>query len=251
MSDITHNNSGWARLRRHTQARIGLAATGAAVATSEHLAFQFAHAQARDAVHDALDIPRLVEALNQYGLDPLIAESRARDRRSYLLRPDLGRRLEDGSRKRLATHAAKYDLSIVCADGLSARAVQSHAAPLLSLVIPTLRHQSWRLAPCTFVAQGRVAIGDEIGEVLGAGMVAVLIGERPGLTSPDSLGVYVTWAPAIGRRDSERNCLSNIRPQGLDYAGAAAKLLYLLNEGRRRRLTGVQLKDQAGSALPA
>ena len=139
---------------------------------------------------------------------------------------------------------------LVLADGLSARAVQRHALPLLDAALPALRQRAWRLGPVVVVEQGRVAIGDEIGAALEAAMVAVLIGERPGLTSPDSLGVYLTWAPAIGRHDAERNCLSNIRPDGMGYAEAAAKLVYLLAAARRRRLTGIALKDEADASLP-
>jgi ethanolamine ammonia-lyase small subunit len=237
----------WARLRRHTPARIGLARAGSGLATREHLSFQLAHARARDAVHDALDAAPLLDGLRARGLDALHLASAASDRRTYLVRPDLGRRLDERSRDRLDACARGHDLVLVLADGLSARAVQLHALPLLDAALPELRRQGWRLGPAIVVELGRVAIGDEIGAALDAAIVAVLIGERPGLTSPDSLGVYLTWAPAIGRQDSERNCLSNIRPEGMGYAEAAAKLVYLLAEARRRRLTGVGLKDEAES----
>ena len=248
----------WARLRRHTPARIGLARAGSGLATREHLSFQLAHARARDAVHDALDTEPLLEGLRDRGLDALHLTSAAGDRRVYLLRPDLGRRLDERSRDRLDACPRGHDLVLVLADGLSARAVQRHALPLIDATLPELRRQRWRLGPAAVVEEGRVAIGDEIGAALDAAIVAVLIGERPGLTSPDSLGVYLTWAPVIGRQDSERNCLSNIRPDGMGYAEAAGKLVYLLGEARRRRLTGVALKDEAeahrlgapGNALP-
>jgi ethanolamine ammonia-lyase small subunit len=252
----------WAKLRRHTPARIGLARAGSALATREHLSFQLAHARARDAVHDALDAAPLLEGLRDRGLDALHLRSAASERRTYLLRPDLGRRLDERSRDRLDACACGYDLVLVLADGLSARAVQRHTLPLLDAALPELRRQQWRIGPAAVVEQGRVAIGDEIGAALEAALVAVLIGERPGLTSPDSLGVYLTWAPAIGRQDAERNCLSSIRPEGMGYAEAAAKLVYLLGEARRRGLSGVGLKDnadasprrvtddRAGSALP-
>jgi ethanolamine ammonia-lyase small subunit len=235
----------WAKLRRHTPARIGLARAGSGLATREHLSFQLAHASARDAVHDALEAEPLLEGLRDRGLDALHLTSAASERRTYLLRPDLGRRLDERSRDRLDAWRRGHDLVLVLADGLSARAVQRHALPLLDATLPELRRQQWRIGPAAVVEQGRVAIGDEIGAALEAALVAVLIGERPGLTSPDSLGVYLTWAPAIGRQDSERNCLSNIRPEGMGYAEAAAKLVYLLGEARRRHLTGVALKDEA------
>lgn len=238
----------WARLRRHTPARIGLTRAGSGLATREHLSFQLAHARARDAVHDALDAAPLLDGLRHRGLEPLHLMSAAGERRTYLLRPDLGRRLDQRSRDRLDACPRGHDLVFVVADGLSARAVQRHALPLIDAVLPELRRQHWRLGPAAVVEQGRVAIGDEIGEALGAALVAVLIGERPGLSSPDSLGVYLTWAPAIGRRDAERNCLSNIRPDGMGYAEAAAKLVYLLGEARRRQVTGVALKDEADAS---
>lgn len=238
----------WAKLRRHTPARIGLKRAGSGLATREHLSFQLAHARARDAVHDALDATPLLDGLRARGLDALHLASAAGERRTYLLRPDLGRRLDERSRDRLDACARGHDLVLALADGLSARAVQLHALPLLDAALPELRRQQWRIGPAVVVEQGRVAIGDEIGAALDAAIVAVLIGERPGLTSPDSLGVYLTWAPAIGRQDSERNCLSNIRPEGMGYKEAAAKLVYLLAEARRRRLTGVALKDEAESS---
>lgn len=237
----------WARLRRHTPARIGLERAGSGLATREHLSFQLAHARARDAVHDALDAVPLLDGLRDRGLEPLHLRSAAGERRAYLLRPDLGRRLDGPSRDRLDACPRGHDLVLVVADGLSARAVQRHALPLIDAVLPELWRRHWRIGPAAVVEQGRVAIGDEIGGALDAALVAVLIGERPGLTSPDSLGVYLTWAPAIGRRDAERNCLSNIRPDGMGYEDAAATLVYLLSEARRRRLTGVALKDEAAA----
>jgi ethanolamine ammonia-lyase small subunit len=238
----------WARLRRHTPARIGLARAGSGLATREHLSFQLAHARARDAVHDALDAAPLLDGLRDRGLDALHLMSAAGDRRAYLLRPDLGRRLDERSRDRLDACARGHDLVLVVADGLSARAVQRHALPLIDVALPELRRQHWRIGPAVVVEQGRVAIGDEIGAALEAALVAVMIGERPGLTSPDSLGVYLTWAPAIGRQDAERNCLSNIRPEGMGYAEAVEKLVYLLAQARQLRLTGIALKDEAAAS---
>ena len=238
--EVSAENLLWARLRVHTPARIGLERAGAAVATTEHLAFQLAHARARDAVHDALDTDAVSAGLTALGLQTLHLHSAALDRQSYLLRPDLGRRLDDASRAKMPEQSPS-DLAIVVADGLSATAVARHAVALLTALLPML--ETWSIAPVSLVLQGRVAIGDEIGAALGATLVVVLIGERPGLSSPDSLGAYITWHPCVGRKDSERNCISNIRPEGLGYAEAAAKLAYLLTAARQRGLTGVLLKD--------
>jgi ethanolamine ammonia-lyase small subunit len=168
--------------------------------------------------------------------------SQARDRASYLHRPDLGRRLDAGSRERLSSLKSEYDAAFVIADGLSALAVHRHAVRLLETVLPRL---AWNIAPVAIVEQGRVAIGDEIGELLGAKLCVVLIGERPGLSSPDSLGIYLTWQPRVGRQDAERNCISNVRAEGLSYELAAHKLLFLMNESRRLELSGVRLKEGA------
>lgn len=240
----------WLTLKRHTPARIGLARAGAGLATRDHLRFQRDHARARDAVHDRLDAAPLLDGLRERGLEPLHLLSAAADRRAYLARPDLGRKLAPAARDSLDGRPHGFDLVLVLADGLSARAVQQHALPLLDALLPALRSGGWRLGPAAVVEQGRVAIGDEIGEALGAGLVVVLIGERPGLSSPTSLGAYLTWAPRRGRVDAERNCISNIHPDGLGYAEAARKLLYLLAEARRRKLTGVDLKDESALLPP-
>ncbi len=233
-----------AGLRAATPARIFLPRAGLALKTHANLQFQLDHAEARDAVHERLDAETLIEALRSRGLEVLRLASAARDRRTYLLRPDLGRELDEASRARLAGSADDYDIAFVIADGLSARAISSHAIALLDEALPAFQRDSWKLAPVAVVEQGRVAIGDEIGEILGAKLVAVLIGERPGLSSPDSLGVYLTFAPRVGRADAERNCLSNIRSQGMSYSEAAQRLFYLCGEARRRKLTGVELKDE-------
>jgi ethanolamine ammonia-lyase small subunit len=233
-----------ASLRAATPARIFLPRAGLALATQANLQFQLDHAEARDAVHERLDVETLIEALRSRGLEVLRLASAAPDRRTYLLRPDLGRELDEASRARLAHSAGDYDILFVIADGLSARAVSSHAIALLDEAMPAFQQGSWKLAPVVVVEQGRVAIGDEIGEILGARLVAVLIGERPGLSSPDSLGVYLTFAPRVGRNDAERNCLSNIRSQGMSYSEATQRLFYLCGEARRRNLTGVELKDE-------
>jgi ethanolamine ammonia-lyase small subunit len=236
------------RLRDFTTARVELGRAGHSLPTSELLDFQLAHAKARDAVHQALDVRSLVVELQQRNIAVVTLASAAPDRVTYLHRPDLGRRLNADSRERLAKFKGDYDAAFVIADGLSALAVHRHAAPLLELVLSKL---DWRIAPVAIVEQGRVAIGDEIGEVLGAKLSVVFIGERPGLSSPDSLGVYLTWQPRAGRTDAERNCISNIRAEGLSYAAAAQKLLFLMNESRRLKLSGVRLKEDSRALPPS
>jgi len=238
----------------HTSARIGLPRAGATIATSEHLAFQLAHAEARDAVSDVIDVATLVQGLTARGLHSVTLKTAAPDRRTYLTRPDLGRRLADGSQPKLEICGLGFDLAVVIADGLSARAPMAHALPFLDQALPPLRAVGWTFAPVAVVEQGRVAIGDEIGRMLQASLVAVVIGERPGLTSPDSLGVYLTWAPRPGLQDATRNCLSNIRPQGMTYREAAQRFVFLCIEAKRRQLTGIALKDETSArpeTLPA
>jgi ethanolamine ammonia-lyase small subunit len=242
------NGDPWDALRRFTNARIALGRAGSSLPTAPLLAFQLAHAQARDAVHEPLDVQALSEALKHAGFDTLKAASAAPDRDHYLRRPDLGRRLCDESAAHLAQqHAGDCDVVFVIADGLSAFAAQRHAVPLLTKLRTTL--DGWNIAPVVIATQARVALGDCIGELMRAKMVVVMIGERPGLSSPDSLGLYVTYAPRTGRSDAERNCISNVRPEGLPYDAAAFKLHWLMNEARRMKLTGVALKDHSG-ALP-
>ncbi|HET7427273.1 MAG TPA: ethanolamine ammonia-lyase subunit EutC [Gemmatimonadales bacterium] len=234
----------WQALRAFTPARIALGRAGVSLPTRAHLEFQLAHARARDAVHDGLDVARLQADLRVAGLESVAVRSAAPDRATYLQRPDLGRRLEDDARARLAgLTAGRVDAALVVADGLSARAAQRHAVPVLEALVPRLRDAGWRLAPVVVAEQARVALGDEVGAALGAALVVVMLGERPGLTAPDSLGAYLTWAPRPGRTDAERNCVSNIRPEGLVPALAADKLCYLMLEAARRRLSGVALKD--------
>ena len=232
------------RLRDYTTARVGLGRAGHSLPTRELLEFQLAHAKARDAVHLPLAVNSLVLELKQKGVPSITLASAARTRDKYLKRPDLGRGLSKEARERLAGLRGDYDAAFVIADGLSALAVHRHAVPLLELLLQNL---DWRIAPIAIVEQGRVAIGDAIGELLGARLVVVLIGERPGLSSPDSLGAYLTWQPRPGRTDAERNCISNIRAEGLSYAHATHKLLFLMNEARRLKLSGVMLKEHAGA----
>ncbi|HEY9105360.1 MAG TPA: ethanolamine ammonia-lyase subunit EutC [Roseateles sp.] len=236
----------WSRLRACTDARIGLGRAGASVPTAAHLAFQQAHAEARDAVHLALDVDALVAGQRTLGEAPLQVQSQAADRATYLQRPDLGRRLDDASAALLAALAAPpADLSFVFADGLSALALQRQALPLFTALRERLLSEGgWTWAPPVVATQARVALGDEVGALLNARCVVVLIGERPGLSAPDSLGAYFSWAPRIGLVDSQRNCISNIRPEGLPPPAAAAKLHALLREARTRQLSGVELKDE-------
>lgn len=232
----------WPGLRRATPARIGLRRTGTALTTADHLDFQLAHARARDAVYATLDTERIVAELGEIGFEALRLRSAATDRLTYLRRPDLGRRLDGLSRQSLAERPhAVIDVAFVIADGLSATAVNTHAVALLKAVSKHANAEMIRVGPIAVVEGGRVAIGDEIGGLLDADLVAVLIGERPGLSAADSLGVYITWQPAPGTPDAARNCLSNIRPQGLPIAEAAKALLQLLTSARRYRMTGVEL----------
>ncbi|MEY4751478.1 MAG: hypothetical protein RIQ60_3692 [Pseudomonadota bacterium] len=270
----------WQALRQHTCARIALGRAGVSLPTQPHLAFQLAHAQARDAVHLALDAEALRAALDalaiRHGLPgPALAlHSAAADRHIYLQRPDLGRRLDDASREQLRVRlegrpagalradsaadpdatddppraAREFDLALVVADGLSALAVASHAVELLGHLLPALQFSGWTVAPLSVVSQGRVAVADEVGELLRARLAVILIGERPGLSSPDSLGLYLTWMPRPGLTDASRNCISNVRPAGLAPDEAARRLMHLLDQARRRGLSGVALKDDSAPA---
>ncbi len=237
----------WARLRRYTAARIGLGRAGISVPTTAHLAFQQAHAEARDAVHAPLDAEALLAGLHALGEAPLRVQSRAADRASYLQRPDLGRRLNEADAQALQElNAPASDLAFVLADGLSALALQRQALPLFTALRERLLHEGgWTWAPPVVAAQARVALGDEVGALLHARCVVVLIGERPGLSAPDSLGVYFSWAPHLGLADAERNCISNVRPEGLPPPAAAAKLHALLSLARSRQVSGIGLKDEA------
>ena len=239
-SDTNVTDNPWQALRRHTQARIALGRSGVSLPTSKQLAFQLAHAQARDAVHLELDVPAL--AAREPGCIGL--HSAAATRAIYLQRPDLGRRLDEPSRQRLAQSEQGMDLALVACDGLSALAIERHAAPFLAALRERLALEAWTVSPLVIVQQGRVAVGDEVGELLQARAVLVLIGERPGLSSPDSLGLYLTWAPKVGLLDDSRNCISNVRPEGMPYAQAAYRLHYLLSQAFARQLSGVGLKEE-------
>jgi len=244
----------WSTLKRFTDARIALGRAGHSLPTQAHLDFQLAHAQARDAVHLPFDAAGLASELDRAGCDTLYLHSAALDRNTYLQRPDLGRRLNAPSLQVLAHHmaarapATPCGLAIVVADGLSALAVHHNAVPLiaaLQLRLASDGQAPWLLAPVALVEQGRVAVGDEVGQVLGAQAVVVLIGERPGLSSPDSMGIYLSWSPRVGMTDAQRNCISNVRPAGLGVEEAADKLVFLLRRARALGLTGVALKDDS------
>lgn len=240
----------WSSLRDHTDARIALGRCGVSQPTAAHLALQLAHAQARDAVQLPLDAIGVAESVRSFGLTVVHLHSAAIDRATYLRRPDLGRRLDDASAASLAAAVeagAAHDVAFVVADGLSALAIHDNAVPLLAAVLQRLRDDArpWTVAPVAVVEMARVAVGDEVGSALRAAAVVVLIGERPGLSSPDSLGIYLTWAPRPGRSDAERNCISNVRAAGLALADAAGKLHALLSRSRELRLSGVELKDES------
>lgn len=236
----------WKRLAALTPARIALGRAGSGMPTSETLRFALAHARARDAVHAALDTDMLARGIGGLGLQVLSVQSRAPTRDSYLLRPDLGRRLLSADREAVAAGATDpVDLSITVADGLSASAVQAHALPVLRSLVDHVRNAGWRLGPIVLATQGRVALADEIGELQRARLALILLGERPGLSTPDSLGLYLTYAPRPGRHDGERNCISNVHEAGLSAAEAAARAAWLIREALARSLTGVALKDES------
>lgn len=243
----------WLALRRHTPARIALGRAGAGLPTQEWLRFGAAHAMARDAVHEAVQWDTLAAGLRADGWTTLDAHSRAASRDEYLRRPDLGRRLREDSAQALCSAAAGVagiDVALVLGDGLSAAAVQAHALPTLQALRAALQG-TLRLSPVVLARQARVALADEVGELLQARLALILLGERPGLSAPDSLGAYLTFAPRTGRSDAERNCVSNIRPEGLAPVAAGARIAWLLREALRLQLSGVQLKDRSDEPLLA
>ncbi len=248
----------WQSLRQFTAARIGLGRAGTSLPTSELLKFQLAHAQAIDAVHAPLDTTKLkhdLQALTYHGepVQKIILHSEASDRLTYLQRPDLGRKLSEASAYQLQQYGsdAPVDVAIVVADGLSATAIHQQVPHFLPALLKQLEQSDrpWRIAPLCIVEQGRVAIGDDIAEQLNAQMILVLIGERPGLSSPDSLGVYLTWAPKRGFDDARRNCISNVRPAGLPPDKAAQRCVYLMESARQKQLSGVALKDRSDDVI--
>jgi len=250
-NDLTRPDP-WRELRRFTPARIALGRTGGSLPTQALLEFQLAHALARDAVHIPLDFERLAQTLATRAYPTLILQSQAGDRSVYLQRPDLGRLLNAASADCLNTRAtAPVDACIVVADGLSSSAVSHHAEPFLSLLMPALRQCGYTVSPVCLVEHGRVAIGDAIAETFNARLCIVLIGERPGLSSPDSLGIYFTYQAKAGvSTDADRNCISNIHGNGLDYRQALNKLMFLIDGAERLKLSGVGLKDETTDTGP-
>ncbi|GAB3251211.1 ethanolamine ammonia-lyase subunit EutC [Larkinella harenae] len=246
MKQLPEQSDPWAFLQSHTSARIARGRTGHSLPTRALLDFQLDHARARDAVFSAVAVEELLQKMEVIHQPVLRLHSQVADRSQYLQRPDLGRKLKTENLPGLQEWAGLngFDLCIVIADGLSATAINRHALAVVARLTEAIRKVGWTLAPVCLVEQGRVAIGDEIAHALKAETVVVLIGERPGLTSPDSMGAYLTFGPKPGMTDEARNCISNIRPEGLPYEAAVQKLLYLLTEMRTRKLSGVQLKDE-------
>jgi ethanolamine ammonia-lyase small subunit len=242
----------WQQLRRVTPARIALGRAGSSLPTREWLAFRSAHAAARDAVHESFDAAKLAAEVASLGVETIVLGTCAADRLTFLQRPDLGRRFDEESAQRLKAlprQSAVADLAIIVSDGLSALAANRQSVPLLSQLLPRLRSDHWKLAPIAVVRFGRVALEDQAGQLVGAQVALMLLGERPGLGSPDSLGAYLVYSPGPRNTDANRNCVSNIRPEGLAWSAAADTIFYLLTEARRRRLSGVQLKDERVSDL--
>jgi ethanolamine ammonia-lyase small subunit len=238
-------------LRGLTPARIGLGLVGASLPTKALLEFTLAHARARDAVHTAFDVSGLIAGLGELGLQPVEICSRAHNRKDYLRRPDLGRMLDPASTHLLGNNDGRpCRLALVVGDGLSPAAVHAHAVALVRSLVPRLAADGIEIGRAVVASGARVALGDEIGAILGARMIVMLIGERPGLSAPDSLGAYLTFAPRIGLTDAERNCVSNIHGAGLGYDEAAFKIAWLVREGLTREITGIALKDESGGQTP-
>jgi ethanolamine ammonia-lyase small subunit len=233
-------------LKEFTAARIGIGRSGTSIPTKQSLAFKLAHAHARDAVYSRLDIDGLSVNIKQFNLPVIVLHSKAGNRAEYLQRPDLGRKLKKSSANQLKEYAGDYEVSIIIADGLSAAAINENVINLLKYLIPLLVAAKLKLAPICFIEQGRVAVSDKVAYLLNAKLSIILIGERPGLSSADSIGAYLTYAPKPSLTDESRNCISNIRPQGLAFKPAAEKLFYLVQEAFRMKLSGVGLKDNQG-----
>ncbi|HVD99267.1 MAG TPA: ethanolamine ammonia-lyase subunit EutC [Cytophagaceae bacterium] len=244
---LEHNTAdpdSWEFLRKLTAARIALGHAGVSIPTQELLSFRLAHAQARDAVYSGLDKEKIITQLRQNNFDYLEIESTSSSRDEYLKNPTTGKKLSTASKEKLSQLKSNYDLCLIIADGLSANAVNQHAVEVIRILYSKLKKLNWSLAPVLVAEQARVALSDEAGNLAGAELVVMFIGERPGLTSPDSMGAYLTYRPEPGLTDERRNCVSNIRPEGLSYYFAAEKLFYLLTEMKTRKISGVQLKDR-------
>jgi ethanolamine ammonia-lyase small subunit len=240
---IKHDS--WEVLKKYTAARIALGKTGVSIPSNQNLSFKLSHALARDAVYNLLDKKELHHNLDVLQIPFLFLKSCAIDKKQYLQRPDFGRKLNQQSIDLIYKEDSNisYDICINIADGLSADAINKHAMPLIHLLIPMLKEKNYSIAPICIIDQGRVAISDETGFLLNSKMSIILIGERPGLSATDSLGVYLTYNPKVGNNDALRNCISNIRPEGLIYEIAAQKIITLINEAMRLKMTGVGLKD--------
>jgi ethanolamine ammonia-lyase small subunit len=238
--------SDWETLHRFTQARIGLGRSGHGVPTSEHLKFQLDHARARDAVHWSWDLESFQKKLKKEKLPSFVLKTPAQTRTEYLARPDLGRKLSSESEKTLRSKFRKsYNIALLLSNGLSSSAIETHGLPFLKILMKELHESGFKASPIFLADNSRVALSDAVGAAVNAKMVVMLVGERPGLTSSDSLAMYLTYAPKVGNTDANRNCVSNIRPpEGLDYKNAVRKTLFLINESFRRKLSGVQLKDE-------
>ncbi len=237
----------WQSLKKYTQARIAIGRCGNSIPTSELLEFKLAHAKAIDAVHLPFSKETIAQEIeNRFGIEVLRLQSAVKDRSEYLRRPDLGRILSEESVLSIKniTKSAQSDISLVIADGLSSTAIEKNILPMLTILLPMLKKPNYTLSPISIVGQGRVAIADSIAELMQARLTIIFIGERPGLKSPDSMGIYLTYNPQKGTTDERRNCISNVRPNGLSYTVACSKLLYLIDESFRRKLSGVELKDE-------
>jgi len=240
----------WESLKAFTNARIALGRTGIATPLKEVLDFRMCHAHARDAVYSILKVDELIGSLQQFQMPIVFASSKANDRATYLQRPDLGRKLSEASVTDLKNETSyPADIAIVIADGLSATAINEHAVHVVKKLIPLLKQSVLTIAPLVIIQQARVAIADEIGSILQAKLSLILIGERPGLSSPDSMGAYITYQPSPGKTDESRNCISNIRPEGLGYDLAAEKIAKLIKASLQLRLSGIMLKDEEQNLL--
>jgi ethanolamine ammonia-lyase small subunit len=240
--------SQWSVLEEFTDARIALGRAGVSLPTKESLSFLLDHARAKDAVMDEFE-PKLIASQSEAvtGIKTLMLESSAADRREYLMRPDLGRKLSESSHNKLTrVPGAFYDLSITAADGLSPRAIHENFAPFMRTLLPGIK--DLRISPMSVVTRGRVAVADEIASALNASVAVILIGERPGLKSPNSMGIYMTYRALPGTTDERRNCISNVRPEGLSYEAAASKLEWLIRQSMQRMISGVDLKDEQPAA---
>jgi ethanolamine ammonia-lyase small subunit len=251
MPAANKNISAAQSIKKFTQARIALGRKGVSVPAKEMLQFKMDHAHARDAVFSLLEIEKLSEELSAFNLPVFLLKSKAADKHIYLRRPDLGRKLDENSIEQLSVlKDMQYDVCIAITDGLSATAINNHARNLLSSLLPLLNKANFKIAPLCLIERGRVAIADEAASWMNAKLSLILIGERPGLSSPDSLGAYITYNPSIGLTDERRNCVSNIRPEGLQYKQAAQKITYLIKEAFRLQLSGVGLKENNIDKLP-